>query len=385
LSKSKWIEVNLGIIGENYKKVKDFVGDEVEVMAVLKGDAYGNGFIDVAKALKIEGVRYFALSNIEEGLQLRREGFNQEVLILDPILKEDMEEGISHNLTFTISDYSEADLLSEVGQAIGAIVRGHIYVDAGMNRGPISLREAKEFLKYVIGKSNIKIDGVYTHFPTAFQKTNDITPQLFKEFQNILAWLQEQGIHIPYKHSSCSAALLQHPNTHLNMVRVGTLLYGGYPNRHFRKLINLKNPWKLKVRILSMREANKGERIGYGLSVKLKRNTKIALIPLGYTDGFMVSTPERPLTLLEFFRNIYRLMASIYRGRGERIYINGKSVKLLGRVNMTNSIIDVTDIPKIGVGDVVEVKIRAALVASSIEKMYYNDSELSKDKYYQTS
>jgi alanine racemase len=169
------------------------------------------------------------------------------------------------------------------------------------------------------------------------------------------------------------------------MVRVGTLLYGGYPNRHFRKLINLKNPWKLKVRILSMREANKGERIGYGLSVKLKRNTKIALIPLGYTDGFMVSTPERPLTLLEFFRNIYRLMASIYRGRGERIYINGKSVKLLGRVNMTNSIIDVTDIPKIGVGDVVEVKIRAALVASSIEKMYYNDSELSKDKYYQTS
>ena len=379
MSENKWIEVNLADIIHNFRSIKEKVVADTEIMAIVKGNAYGMGYVEVAQALYSEGVKFFGVSNMDEALSLRDTGLECNVLLLDPSLPEEIKKGIIENITFTITSYREAELLSNTGQAMGKIPKCHLYIDTGMHRGEVSLSGAKEYINGVKELKCLYIEGIYTHLPTAFQKVLDVTPDIFSGFSDLIKWLDEENISIPYKHMACSASLLKFPETHLNMVRVGTLLYGGYPNRQFTNMIKLRNPWKLKLKILSIRDGNKGDRVGYGLSTKLKRNTRVALIPLGYADGFMVSTPERPLTFIELLRSIYRLLKQIFKGRGEEIFIKGKKAKLLGRVNMTNSIIDITEIPDLQVGDVIEVKIRAVLASMNIDKIYYNEEHINSN------
>lgn len=353
-----WAEVNLDSIAHNAKEIRRITNKKTEIMGVVKADAYGHGVFEVAKTLLECGFTRLAVSMLDEAIQLRKSGITVPILILsytDPIRAEEI---IEHNVTQTVFSHDLAKALSDAADKLKRDVKIHIKIDTGMTR--VGFMPGYSAVKNVVEISKlprIVIEGLYTHFASADEKNREYTYMQFERFMSICAELRRIGVDIPVKHVANSAAIIEYPEMHLDMVRPGIIIFGMYPSTEIDKTkIDIIPAMSLKANIILVKDVEKNTSISYGRTFTTDRISKIATIPIGYADGY-----SRVLT-----------------GKGT-VLVNGRETPIVGSICMDQCMIDITDINgDINVGDEViligkqgESSITAEDIANKIGTINY--------------
>ena len=332
-----WAEIDFDALKFNIKQIRRITDKKAMVMAVVKADAYGHGAAECSKILLENGADRLGVACYDEAIQLRRAGIEAPILILGASFEEEIEELVKNDITITVFSYEFAAKISNVAKNLSKTAKIHIKLDTGMTRiGYLADIDDNKITDEIIDISkldNIEIEGIFSHFSTADEKDSEYTKLQFERFIKVCDMLKEKGLDIPIKHIANSAAIMMYPETHLDMVRAGIILYGIYPSDEVDKTkINLKSVMSVKSKITCIREVAPNRGVSYGKMYITKGRTQIAAVPIGYADG-------------------YTRMLS---GRAKML-VCGKSVDVIGKICMDQCMIDVTDVNNINVGDEVTV------------------------------
>ncbi len=323
-------QIDLKAIKQNIAQVKKTVGKNRKILAAVKANAYGHGDTQIAKTAVNSGVDYLGVANIEEAIRLRRAGIGIPILILGCSFKYEIGDILSYNISPTIADLDFAEALNRKATEFPEKATVHIKVDTGMGRIGQRFEHAVDFVKELGKFENLFLEGIFTHFPSADEADKNFSLLQIKRFKDILDKLETSGISIPIKHMANSGAILS-KNIHdsfFDMVRPGLMLYGAYPSPYVSKDIKLEPALTLKTRVGFIKEVKPGSTISYGRTYITKSKARLAAIPIGYGDGYS------------------RLLSN----KGE-VLIKGKRAPIVGRVCMDQSIIDVSKISEVCVGD----------------------------------
>ena len=324
-----WIEIDLDAIANNMKNIKQLIGEKKELMAVVKGNAFGHDILEVSSVVLNNGATRLAVARLEEGIFLREAGITVPILILGLTLKQQAELLVSYNITPTVCEYEMIEKLSESAIKEDKVIKVHLKVDTGMGRIGIFPHGILRFIKRIRALKNVEIEGIFTHFSVADEKDKTYTEEQFRKFMEVLTVLEKEEIKIPIKHVSNSATLLDLPHMWLDLVRPGISIYGLYPSTEVQKTIKLIPALSFKTRIVFLKELSMGESIGYGRTYTTnQKRTKVASLPLGYADGYN------------------RLLSN----QGE-VLVRGRRFPVIGRVCMDQCMIDVTNLPQVKIGD----------------------------------
>ena len=324
-----WVEINLDAIANNVKNIKKLIGDKKELMAVVKGNAYGHDILEIASVVLNNGATRLAVARLEEGIFLRKTGVTVPILVLGLTLKQQAELLVSYNITPTVCEYEMIEKLSESAIKKDKLIKVHLKVDTGMGRIGIFPHDILKFIKRVRILKNVEIEGIFTHFSVADEKDKTYTEKQFKKFMGVLTDLEKEGVRIPVKHVGNSATFLDLPHMWLDLVRPGISIYGLYPSTEVQKTVKLIPAHTFKTRIVFLKELPAGECISYGRTyTTTKRRTKVASLPVGYADGYS------------------RLLSN----QGE-VLVRGKRFPIIGRICMDQTMIDVTNLSQVEIGD----------------------------------
>lgn len=349
-----YLEIDLNNLEHNVKVLKRAMPQKCELMAVVKAEAYGHGLYEIATHLNKIGVKAFAVATIDEGIKLRQYGVLGEILILGYTAPARAKELRKYDLTQTLIDYKYALLLDKQGYD----VMTHIKVDTGMHRLGFDAKDIEK-ISAVFSMKHIKVSGIYTHLCAADsvdEKDIFFTNVQIESFNNLLNQLKEKGITIPKIHIQSSYGLLNYPELKCDYVRVGVSLYGvlSSPNDRTKLHLDLRPVLSLKSRVILLREIKKGESVGYSRSFVANRDSLIALLPVGYADGY-----PRNLSCGKSY-----------------VLINGHQAPVVGKICMDQLAVDVTDIPNVKTGSIATLigkdgkeEITAPMVAESAESI----------------
>lgn len=343
---STWAEIDLAALIHNFKEIKKRVGSKVGVMAIVKAQGYGHGIVQVSKALEKEGVNYFGVTSPFEAFFLRREGIKSPILILGPTILDQAKEIIEKDITQTICTKEMAFVLQGECKKLKKRFKVHIEVDTGMGRTGVPYRRALKLIKEVVQIPELDVEGIFTHFSTADEEDKSFTEEQVKRFKGVLEKLREEKIDISLKHTANSAGILNFPESYFNMVRPGLVLYGIYPSEYVSRSLDLHPVMNLKSKVIYLKRVKKGSTISYGKTYVTNKDTTIAILPIGYEDGYN------------------RLLSN----KGE-VIIRGKRVRIAGRVCMDQTIIDVGEVPDVKVGDEVVLIGRQKKEKVSVEEI----------------
>ncbi|MCD5390933.1 alanine racemase [candidate division NPL-UPA2 bacterium] len=333
-----WSEINLAAIAHNLKEIRRRVGSAVKILCAVKADGYGHGAVAVSKTVFKEGADYLGVANLREAIQLREAGLKADILIFGCGLPEEADDIVRYNLTATVCTEEFAGALSKKAEQEKRKTRVHINVDTGMGRIGVYFEEAAEFTRKVAELKYLDIEGIYTHFPSAEEKDKTFSLLQIQHFKETIAQLERQGINIPLKHMANSAAILNLPESHFNLVRPGLILYGIYPSDEASRSLELKPALTLKTRIVFLKKVPAGRTISYGRTYTTERGTTIATLPIGYADGYSRRLSNPPAE--ELGRRA---------GRAE-VLIDGKRAPVVGRICMDQIMVDVGHIPQAKIG-----------------------------------
>ncbi|MGB6369921.1 MAG: alanine racemase [Atribacterota bacterium] len=324
-----WIEIDLDSIAQNVKNIKQLIGEKKELMAVVKGNAYGHDILEVSSVVLNNGATQLAVARLEEGIFLRKAGITVPILILGLTLKQQAELLVSYNITPTVCEYEMIEKLSESAIKEDKVVKVHLKVDTGMGRIGIFSHDILRFIKRIRALKNVEIEGIFTHFSVADEKDKTYTEEQFRKFMEVLTVLEKEGIRIPIKHVSNSATFLDLPHMWLDLVRPGISIYGLYPSTEVQKTIKLIPAHSFRTRIVFLKELSAGEYISYGRTyTTIKKRTKVASLPVGYADGYN------------------RLLSN----QGE-VLVRGRRFPIIGRICMDQCMIDVSSLLEVKIGD----------------------------------
>lgn len=324
-------DISLDAITRNAEEIRKHLRSGVKLAAVIKADGYGHGAVPVAEAL-FETADWFAVSNIEEALELRACGIKKPILTLGYTAPLQLEDAIRNDITLTLCDTEAAEEMSEAALRMGMTAKVHIKVDTGMGRIGFPAEEASAIQAAAASRlPNIKATGVYTHFARADERERAATDLQYKKFTDFISILEKQGVTGLLRHAENSAAILCMPEYQLDMVRLGISLYGMYPSGDVTpENIRLQPAMELKSHVAFLKTVPAGTAIGYNATYVTKETRRIATVPVGYGDGY-----PRALS------------------NSGRVLIHGKSVPIVGRVCMDQMMVDVTEVPETKRGDAV--------------------------------
>ncbi|KKC29066.1 alanine racemase [Caldanaerobacter subterraneus] len=327
------VEVNLDSIVHNFREIKRVVGDRVKVMGVVKANAYGHGAYHVAKALVENGVDYLAVATVEEALELRSYGITAPVLILGYTPLSQAGEAVEKDVTFTAFDLKYVKELGEIASRKGKKAKIHVKIDTGMGRiGYTDFDLAEREIEEMSKLEGIELEGIFSHFATSDEKDKDYAREQFERFADMLKRLEKRGVNITLKHIANSGAITDLNYAYLDMVRPGITLYGSYPSDDVNKILDLRPAMNFKTKIVYIKEVPENTSISYGRTFITKRPSKIATLPIGYADG------------------LNRLLSN-----NHEVLVRGKYVPIVGRVCMDQTMIDVTEVEGVEVGDEVVI------------------------------
>lgn len=326
---STWLEIDLDAIAKNTRNIKKLIGKNKELMAVVKGNAYGHDVLEIVPIFLKNGATRLAVARLEEGIFLRKAGIDVPILVLGATLKEEAETALMHDITTSVCNISFIKKMNELSLKLKKKAKIHLKIDTGMGRLGVKPEKAVDFIKKVLTFDHIIIEGIFTHFSVADEKDKKYTEEQFRKFSEILKILEKEKIRIPLKHVSNSATLLDLEHMWLDVVRPGIALYGLYPSKEVKKVIKLIPAQRFKTRITFLKELPAEKSISYGRTyTTYKKNTIIASLPIGYADGYS------------------RLLSN----KGE-VLVRGRRMPIIGRICMDQCMIDVTDLPLVKIGD----------------------------------
>lgn len=323
-----YIEVDLDAIAHNVRALKAFIGPAVELFAVVKANAYGHGLVPVAQTVLRHGVSRLAIGRLSEGLQLRQAGIAAPVLALCYLMPDELRIAVERDLVPTVGEMESALVVSALGVARQKPVPVHVKIDTGMGRYGVMPDQAVSFFNQIATLPGLAVEGVFTHFATADERDKTFAREQFQIFQDVLAELSAAGHSIPLLHAANSAAALDLPETHLGAVRSGLALYGLYPSESVSHALALRPALTLKSHVASVRQLPAGASISYGRSYITPRPMTVALVPIGYGDGY------------------HRLLSN----RGA-VLVNGQRAPIVGRVCMDQVVVDVSGCGPVALND----------------------------------
>ena len=327
--RSLWAEIDLDVITNNMRQVKGLLKNK-KIIAVVKADGYGHGAAYVAPTLLENGATHLAVASMIEAMELRDAGIEAPIIILGYMPIDYATKVIENNIQQTVYELDYAKELSSKAISMGRKAKVHIAMDTGMGRfgfftGEDSLKQVLE----IYSLEGIIVEGIFTHFSSSDEEDKEYTYSQIRKLQEFYDKLSMKGIDIPLKHAANSGAIIDLPETYLDGVRTGILLYGYYPSSYVNKeKISLKPALTLKTQVAYVKEMDKDMYIGYGRTFKTERKSIIATLPVGYSDGYS------------------RLLSGKVK-----VIINGKLAPVVGRICMNQCMIDVTDAGKVNIGD----------------------------------
>lgn len=325
-----WVEVDTGCIERNYKALCRKAGKSA-VLGVVKADAYGHGAVEVARVLQKAGCPYLAVACIDEAAALRAAGICVPVLILGYTSPEYTDHLISMNITQTVSSLQMARELSAQSVASGGVLKVHLKIDSGMGRTGFAADNIHEIAEAAV-LPGLETEGIYTHFAVADSYGDSFTGEQFSRFCGALDELKKIGLTFSMRHCANSGALINYPDTYLDMVRPGIALYGHYPEEGRTGGLELQPAMELKTRVSQIKSVKPGDTISYGRMYTAEKQGRIAVISIGYADGL-----RRGLS-----------------GNMD-VIINGQRCPQIGRICMDMCMVDVTEMKDIKPGDVVTI------------------------------
>lgn len=337
--KRTWAEIDLSVAEDNFKAIKEQVGN-TRLCCVVKADAYGHGAVKLAQLYSKLGADCFAVSNIDEALELRECGIKEPVLVLGYTPVNLAAKLSAYKIAQTVYSLEYARQLSEACEYSGVSVDIHIKLDTGMSRigfmcqsfpeDEASLDEIESACKL----PSLKVRGIMAHFAVSDEGEDgkEYTDAQFESFRYVVNKLADRGITFDIVHHANSGAVEYYPQTYMNMVRAGIILYGLAPNPAIEGNISLKPVMSLKSTVAHVKKLRKGSSVSYGRTFVAEDDMVVATVPVGYADGYL------------------RCLS-----KDGYMSVNGKKAKILGRICMDQTVIDVTNAGDVKIGDEVVI------------------------------
>lgn len=334
-----WVDIDLDALAHNYHAIRDWTrhdgGGPVKVLGMVKANAYGHGAPVIGKKLQELGAEMLAVACLDEAVQLRQVGVTIPILCLGQTPVELAGDLLEYDVTQTVGDLELGRALSAAAAAAGKELAIHIKLDTGMGRLGFTWREGSqgatvEEIKALCALPGLRAEGMFTHFAAADEDV-DYTELQGRRFQEARTVLEQAGIHLKNYHCASSAAVLNYPWTHMNMVRPGIAMYGHYPDpaSEIRGEPRLMPVMTLKARVTSVRTMPVGAKLGYGCTATLAKESRVAVLSIGYADGLPRSLSNKL-----------------------QVKLHGTPCPILGRICMDMCMADVTALPQVRVGDV---------------------------------
>jgi alanine racemase len=328
-----WAEVSLDALRQNFRAVKKLVGESVAICAVVKADAYGHGAAACARALEAEGAPWFGVTGTEEAMALRRAGINARLLLMTGIWKGEEQEVVANNLTPVVWEPWHVERLEKAAQKRETVFPVHLKIDTGMTRLGVTVETLPALCEALAASQHLQLEGVSTHFASV--RDPEKSRKQAARFEEGLAVLRANGLWPALVHMANSAATLARSETWKTMIRPGIALYGysrspapGLAQPGDPSPLQLRPVLSWKTRVIAVKDVAAGQAIGYGGTFITQERSRIAVLPVGYADGF------------------HRLLSN--RGR---VIVRGEYAPVAGRVSMDLTTIDVTAIPGVEIGD----------------------------------
>lgn len=338
--KRTWAEISLNAIEHNYNVIRNKVADDTKVCCVIKADGYGHGAVELSQVYEKLGADFFAVSNIDEGIEIRKSGSKLPIVILGYTPVSEAENLAEYDISQAVFSLEYAKELSEKCVEEDCICKMHIKVDSGMSRIGFMCQEfprdeySIEEICEACCLPNLEVEGLFTHFCVSDEDAEgrEFTNKQYENFIHVRDSLKKRGVDISVVHCSNSGAIEDYPETCCDMVRAGIILYGLAPSSKLADRLDLVPAMTLKTVVAFVKEVQKGATISYGRTFTADRKMKIATVPIGYADGFIRQNAKDGYMM-----------------------VNGKKAKIVGRICMDQTMLDVTDIEEVKTGDEVVV------------------------------
>ncbi|WP_176790446.1 MULTISPECIES: alanine racemase [Ruminococcus] len=338
--KRTWAEISLNAIEHNYNVIRNKVADGTKVCCVIKADGYGHGAVELSQIYEKLGADFFAVSNIDEGIEIRKSGSKLPIVILGYTPVSEAINLAAYNISQAVFSLEYAKELSEKCVEKDCICKMHIKVDSGMSRIGFMCQEfprdeySIEEICEACCLPNLEVEGLFTHFCVSDEDAEgrEFTNKQYENFIHVRDSLKKRGVDISVVHCSNSGAIEDYPETCCDMVRAGIILYGLAPSSKLADRLDLVPAMTLKTVVAFVKEVQKGATISYGRTFTADRKMKIATVPIGYADGFIRQN-----------------------AKDGYMTVNGKKAKIVGRICMDQTMLDVTDIEDVKTGDEVVV------------------------------
>ncbi len=359
-----WIEISKKALINNINIMRSRVKPGVKIMAVVKANAYGHGLIETATIAAVNGVDFFGVNCLDEALRLRSAKIKTPVLVLGYTPLARLKDAVSHDISLTVYNAESINRLQETAAKYKKNARVHIKVETGLNRQGVEAQNLRDFLLRVKSKKNIEVEGISTHYANIEDTTeHTYAKKQVENFKEACELFNREEIAFKYRHTACTAAAILFDEVHFEMIRLGIGLYGLWPSKetkisaYERKIneFNLMPVMKWKSIIAQVKTVEANSCIGYGCSDFVTQNSKIAIIPTGYYDGY-----DRKLSNSGY------------------VIIKGRRAPVLGRICMNMFIVDVTNIEGVKCEDEVlllgsdgEDSVSAETLASKIGTINY--------------
>lgn len=334
-----WIEISEKAYAQNLNFFKNFIPKKTELSAVVKANAYGHGLKEIVKLADRYGAQSFCVHTIEEALHIREEGYEKDILIMGPVPHGLLPQAVESDFRLVLFDLDTLDQLGRISREKNKTVRVHLKLETGTYRQGIDQEELNTFLEKLKKTPLVVLEGAYTHFAN-IEDTTDHTYAFsqLERFETMIGQIRQEGFPDIKQHAACSAAALLFPKTHFDMVRLGISQYGLWPSPNtfvsFRTVHSedegrvLLPVLSWKARVGQVKNVPAYQSIGYGGTYQTTRNTRLAVLPIGYADGYS-------------------------RGLGNLAYVllGRRRAPVRGRVCMNMAMVDITDIPGVKIGD----------------------------------
>ncbi len=338
-----WAEIDLSALRHNISVIKDRIAGGARFCAVVKADAYGHGAVAVAREAVAMGADYLAVAVLSEAEALRRAGFTVPILVLGATQYEEADAVVDLGVTQAVFSLGAAKAISDAAVRRGVIGKVHLAVDTGMGRIGVRPSEAGTVAAEIAALPNIELEGMFSHFALADARDKTFAKEQFARFRLAMDGVKEKGVTIPICHIANSAAILEMPETHLDMARAGIILYGLAPSDEVGHDAGLRPVMAVKARLTHVKALRAGETVSYGCTFRAPKDMGVGTLPLGYADGY----------------------TRLYAGKA-KVELHGSLLPVIGRICMDQCMISLTGVKKAVVGDTVTIMGGDALTADAL-------------------
>jgi len=378
----KSLVINKNDLRHNIKVIKELAkldilddnGQKYKLIGVVKGNGYGLGLVEYSKFLIDNGIETLAVATMEEAIELRNSGIKEDIFMMSSTsIKEELKTLIENDIIITIGSTDATKAVLEIINDVGVDVhidpkkiRAHIKIDTGFGRYGFLYSDIKTIVESIKSLEKVSIEGIYSHFSCAYYKNDKWTIEQFNRFINVIEALKLNDIEIKTVHICNSPAFLNYPEMHLNGARMGSAFLGRVAAENN---VGLKKIGQLKTNITEIKIVPKGYNIGYLNSYKTKKETKIAIIQVGYMDGYNITMDSDMFRFVDKLRGLSHSIKSFLKKTNLRVTINDKKYNVIGKVGMYHLAIDITD-SNIKVNDFVYLDVNPLHVDGKIRREY---------------